>query len=91
MSVALSNLAGVLTERGAVGEADTLYRQGLALRHRLTGGDHPDLALDRAGYARLLHLRGDLAESERLYRQALAVQERALPRSTRRRPRRAPA
>ena len=63
---------------GAGGEAELLLRRGLAIRERVLGLEHPDVAtsLDRLGNA--CTMAGRITEAEALFRSALAVRERTL-------------
>ena len=58
-------------------EADRLLRRALALRTRVYGRDHPDVAESLEHLAQLCAVRGDHAKADSLYRQALALYERA--------------
>ena len=87
------NLAASLRRRlehGAVPAADRdavlgrvrrLFRQALAVRERLLGTDHLDVATSLVGLSAAMRLSGDLDEADRLGLQALAIrQERLGPR-----------
>jgi tetratricopeptide (TPR) repeat protein len=67
LEAALSNLANALEHQGKFGEAETFYRQSLAMRdelHKSKTGD--DLA-------RVLGKQGKLAELESLYHDRIAI------------------
>jgi hypothetical protein len=68
----------VLGDRGRYDEAEALLREGLAMRRALQGEDHPEVGVDLAGLAAVLHQNGDLATAEATYRDALVRQQRAL-------------
>jgi hypothetical protein len=58
-----------------------LFRQALAVRERLLGTDHLDVATSLVGLSAAMRLSGDLDEADRLGLQALAIrQERLGPR-----------
>lgn len=84
------NLAASLRrglEHGAVPAADRdallarvrrLFRQALAVRERLLGTDHLDVAASLAGLSAATRLSGDLDEADRLGLQALAIRQERL-------------
>ena len=48
------------------------------MRRALQGEEHPEVGVDLAGLAAVLHEKGDLAAAEAAYRDALAHQQRTL-------------
>ena len=74
----LHNVAGLDHARGRFARAIAPARRGLALRQRLLGPGHPDVAADAAALAAILDGAGKTREAERLYRRALRVYERTL-------------
>ncbi|NEQ86641.1 MAG: CHAT domain-containing protein, partial [Moorea sp. SIO2I5] len=64
--------------QGRYGEAEPLYRQALALRKKLLGQDHPDVATSLNNLALLYLSQGRYGEAEPLYRQALALTKKLL-------------
>ncbi|MFN9903427.1 MAG: tetratricopeptide repeat protein, partial [bacterium] len=64
-----------------LGRVRRLFRQALAVRERLLGTDHLDVATSLLGLSVTTRLAGDLEEADRLGLQALAIrQERFGPR-----------
>jgi serine/threonine protein kinase len=72
----LINLAALLQAKGALTEAERLFREILAMKRRLHRGDHRDLTMGLQNLAHLLQEERRLAEAEPLYREALAMQRR---------------
>ncbi|MFO0141735.1 MAG: tetratricopeptide repeat protein, partial [Aphanizomenon sp.] len=58
--------------------AEPLYQQALALRQKLLGDDHPDVAQSLNNLAGLYHSQGKYNEAEPLYEQALNICEQRL-------------
>ena len=50
-----------------------MYREALAMRRKLLGNEHPDVATTLNGLAWVLAVKGKLAEAETMYREALAM------------------
>jgi len=67
-----TNLAKLLQEQGAIGEAETLYMSALDLRRRHLGDRHPETLLSMINLAKILADQGDPAQTEPLFREALA-------------------
>ena len=61
-----------------VEEAATAYDRALALKEKLLGPDHPDVAMTLNNLAVLRRAQGEHAEAAALYRRALSAFERAL-------------
>ncbi|WP_375471124.1 tetratricopeptide repeat protein, partial [uncultured Nostoc sp.] len=55
-----------------------LYIQALALRRKLLGEEHPDIAQSLNNLAKLYYLQGRYIEAEPFYLQALEIFERRL-------------
>ena len=53
-----------------------LYREGLAMRRRLLGAEHPEVAMSLANLGCVLLDLGRYDEAERLIQQLLAEKER---------------
>jgi tetratricopeptide (TPR) repeat protein len=75
----LSNLGGVLQAQGKFAEAETVYREALAMRRKLLGSEHPGVANLLGGLAEVLLAQGKFAEAEASARECLAVREKRLP------------
>ena len=58
--------------------ARPLYERALAIREKVLGPEHPDIAASLNNLASLLGAQGDLAGAQALYERALAVSEKAL-------------
>ncbi len=70
-------LARMNHSRGNRDNAERLYRQSLAIREKILGREHPDVAESLTGLAGVLSLRR-IDEAERLARRSLSVREKAL-------------
>jgi tetratricopeptide (TPR) repeat protein len=64
--------------QGKYKEAEPLYQQALALRQKLLGDDHPDVATSLNNLALLYYSQGKYKEAEPLYQQALNIFEQRL-------------
>jgi tetratricopeptide (TPR) repeat protein len=69
------NLGGLEHARGHFAEAEPWARRGLAIRLRLRGPNHPDVAADMAALAPILGALGKKAEAESMMRSALVIFE----------------
>ncbi len=75
----LTNVIGrVYRELGLYEEAQTFLERALAMRRRLLGENHPDVATSMNGLAIVLFDRGAYDEAEQLYRETLAMRRRLL-------------
>ena len=78
MAVLLNNLAEVLLDEGKLGEAETLYRQALAIQKKTVGNENPNVASYMNDLGGALALQGKLAEAETLLREALTMRSNLL-------------
>jgi tetratricopeptide (TPR) repeat protein len=60
------------------GEAESLHRKALAIRRKLLGNEHPDVATSMDRLAIALGGQGKLEEAERIHREALAMRRKLL-------------
>ena len=67
-----------LTRHASLAEAEQLFRQGLEIRERVLGKEHPDTARSYNNVAMNLNAQGRYKEAEPLYRQGLEILERML-------------
>ena len=74
----LNQIAFYLVARGRYGEAEPLYLDALAMRKRLLGNEHPDVAQSLNNLANLYYNQGRYGEAEPLYLDALAMSKRLL-------------
>ena len=74
----LNNLALLYQSQGRYAEAESLYQEALALRKKLLGEDHPDVATTLNNLALLYESQGRYAEAEPLYQEALALIKKLL-------------
>ena len=74
----LTNKAIALDQAGKSAEAILLGQQVLAIREKVLGPDHPDVATVLDGLGFLYEKEGRYAEAEPLYKRALAIREKAL-------------
>jgi len=79
----LNNLAALCHATGRYDEAERLYRRSLAVKEKLLGGEHLDVAMTLNNLAVLYKSRQKFEDAKRLYRRALAILESRLDRLTR--------
>ncbi|MBO0861540.1 MAG: tetratricopeptide repeat protein, partial [Chloracidobacterium sp.] len=63
--------------RGNRDKAERLYRQSLAMREKIFGKEHPDVAESLSGLAVVLGLK-QIGEAEQMARRSLSIREKAL-------------
>ena len=73
---AWGNLA---SSRGEFAEADSAHRAALAIRRRIHGPEHPDVAVSISALASVRLSEGRTAEAESLFVQVVALDRRLLP------------
>lgn len=66
-----------LTRRGRYDDGEPLYKRSLAIREKVLGLEHPDVAVTLNNLAALYDERGDYYKSEPLYQRSLAIQMKA--------------
>src|SRR6185503_19523521 len=76
---ALDAQASQLKTRGKYDEAESLYRQSLALNEATLGPDHPEVGASLNNLAALCEARGNYAEANRLFQRAITIKEKLLP------------
>src|SRR5262249_59380292 len=77
MSAAYMELGSTLRDAGDLAHAREATEHALAIRERLQGPNHPDVAAMLGAVATDLGQIGDLAGAEQRYRRALAIQAKA--------------
>ena len=75
----LNNLAAVEQAKGNMAETERLFRSCLALKEKLLGPAHPDVAITANNLAVLLAGENRWDEAEALLRRAIDVLEQAVP------------
>jgi tetratricopeptide (TPR) repeat protein len=73
----LDRIGGYFLGRAAYSQAEPLLREGLAVREKTLGPEHPDTATSLNNLAVLLKAQGDFERARPLYERALAIDERA--------------
>src|SRR6185503_17871328 len=68
-----NTIGKVYNDLGELEKAESMDRRALAIREKLFGSEHPDVAESLHNLADVLANRGDLAEAEKLHRQALEM------------------
>lgn len=68
-----------LRDQGKLAEAESVYREEVALRRKMFGKDDIDVTTAMNDLAAVLRDQGHSAEAETLAREALAIRERELP------------
>ncbi len=74
----LNNLAVLYQAMGEYARSRAAVPQGLAIRKKALGEDHPDYATGLNNLASLYQAMGDYARAEPLYRKALEIRKKAL-------------
>lgn len=74
----LSEAGHYCFERAQYAEAEPLFKRTLAIRERLFGSEHSDVAMSLNNLAALYDHQGRYVEAEPLFKQALAIRERVL-------------
>ncbi|KAL6414269.1 kinesin light chain [Ilyonectria robusta] len=74
----LESVATAFLEQGRYREAETLYRESLALDTQTLGVDHPSAISSKGNLANALFGQGRYQEAEALYRETLALQTQIL-------------
>ena len=78
-SARLLNEAGTYCfERAQYAEAELLFKRTLAIRERVLGAEHPDVAMSLNNLAALYDQQGRYSEAEPLFNGALSIRERIL-------------
>ena len=77
LTVALANLASILSARGAYEEAESIYVQLLAVREQAFGAEDPSVASTLYSLGTLHYRRGDPEAAEPLLRRALEIRRAA--------------
>ncbi|MCL1466882.1 tetratricopeptide repeat protein [Argonema galeatum] len=78
LSESLHNLANLYYSQGRYSEAEPLLLQGLELRKRWLGDEHPDVATSLNNLANLYYSQGRYSEAEPLLLQTLELRKRLL-------------
>src|SRR5712664_1632016 len=73
----LNREAATIRSSGKFSEAVPLVQRALAIREKILGPEHPDVAASLDNMAGLYRDQGKYAEAEVLYRRALAIGEKA--------------
>jgi tetratricopeptide (TPR) repeat protein len=74
----LQQAGAFLYFHGFYPQAQSLYRQALAVREQVFGQEHPDVAESLNSLALLSRFQGDYEQAERLHQQVLAIREKTL-------------
>ena len=73
-----NTLGEVYRELGEYEKAGAMHREALAMRRKLLGNEHPDVATSLHNMALVLDYQGKLAEAETMHREALAMRRKLL-------------
>ena len=75
----MNHLATLLRDQGKLDEAESMFRQAVAVAEHAWGADHTDTARIETNLGDLLARRGKLQESERRLRESLRARRKILP------------
>jgi len=78
LATVLNNLAWLYHSQGNYAAAEPLYQKSLAIREKVLGKNHPDVANSLNNLASLYSSQGKYAAAEPLYQKSLAIREKAL-------------
>ena len=78
MATVLNNIGQLDRDLNRDGDAEAPIKRSLAIREKVLGRDHPDVARSLNNLAGLYERQQRDAEAEPLYRRALMIRERAL-------------
>ena len=78
VATSLNNLANLYQAQGRYADAETLYKQSLAIGEKVFGPDHPDVARSLNNLAAVYHDQSRYADAEPLFKRSLAIREKAL-------------
>jgi eukaryotic-like serine/threonine-protein kinase len=78
LSITLTTLGGLLTQRGDHAGAEPFLREALEMRRQLLGDDHPRTAIVMNNLARSYQVQGRYDAAEPLLRESLEVRRRTL-------------
>ncbi len=73
MATSLNNLASLYQDQGNDAAAEPLYRRSLAIKEKVLGPDHPDVATSLENYAALLRETGRVDEAAEMEARAKAI------------------
>jgi tetratricopeptide (TPR) repeat protein len=73
-----ATLGNVYHDLGQYASAEAMHREALALRHKLFGDEHPDIAASLNDLGETLKKQHEFAEAELLFGQALAMRRKLL-------------
>ena len=73
----LDKQANLYYKQGRYAEVEPLYKRSLAIKEKILGPEHPNVALSLYNLAYLYHNQGRYAEAERLYKRSLTINEKA--------------
>ncbi len=78
LAEAINDLASMLEDNNQYDQAESLFKESLAMMRRLYGDKHPYIATALTNLALLSMKKGDLARSEATYREVLSMQRELL-------------
>jgi tetratricopeptide (TPR) repeat protein len=78
VATSLNNLALLYYAQGKYEEALPLYKRALAIREKVLGPGHPDVALSLNNLALLYYAQGKYEEALPIYKQVASIAEKAL-------------
>ena len=78
LALSYNNLAELYRVQGNYAQAELLYKRSLAIREKILGLRHPDVAQSLNSLAELYGTQGNHAEAEPLHKRSLAILEKAL-------------
>ena len=79
LATALNRLGDILRDEEKLDEARQMVSEALAVRRKLLGNDHVDVADSLASFVCILERQGRIGETEPLCRECLAIREKKTP------------
>jgi serine/threonine protein kinase/tetratricopeptide (TPR) repeat protein len=73
-----NTIGNIYLDLGEYEKAQAMHREALAIRRRLFGNEHPDVAASLKNLASAIHLRSRWDEAEQMFREALAIRRKLL-------------
>ncbi len=77
MATSLNNLALLYDSQGKYAQAEPLYKQALAIKEKVLGPDHPDVAIVLENMVEFYKKIGEVDEAKRLEERVKGIRSRS--------------